>query len=68
MSSPLTLPLMQAGRLDGAELFRQWVQLVDYNVAKRIIQSPEQSAAAQTVLQAAQIASEAQGTEPPSLI
>lgn len=65
MSSPLTLPLMQAGRLDGSELFRQWVQLVDYNVAKRIIRTEEQGANVQLVLEAAQAAAEQQGIEPP---
>jgi hypothetical protein len=65
MSSPLTLPLMQAGRLDGAELFRQWVQLVDYNVAKRIIRSEEEGANVQLVLEAAQQAAEQRGVEPP---
>ena len=65
MSSPLTLPLMQAGRLDGAELYRQWVSLVDYNISKRIIRSPEEGANAQLVMNAAAIAAEQQGSQPP---
>ena len=65
MSSPLTLPLVQAGKVDGAELFRQWVTLVDYNVAKRIIMSPEQSANAQLIAQAGAIAADQLGVAPP---
>lgn len=67
MSAPLTLPLMQNGLVDGAKLFEQWVQLIDFNVSKRIIRSPEQSAASQEVLQAATIAAQNRGAEPPSI-
>ena len=65
MSAPLTLPLIEAGRVDGSELFRQWVTLVDFNVAKRIIRSPEEGANAQLILQAAQAAAEQSGQAPP---
>lgn len=56
MSNPLTLPMMQNGLIDVTELFGRWVALVDAPLAKAIMRDPQQSAAVQQVLQAAQLA------------
>jgi len=45
--------ILQSGRIDFAELIRKWIQLVDVNLANAIVRSAEDSATAQTVMQAA---------------
>lgn len=65
MASPLTLPLMQAGRLDGAELFREWVSVVDNKLGKRVIRSPQEGANAKMIADAGAISAEQLGQEPP---
>jgi len=57
------LPLIlqdQSGIFDRSALLRKWVQLIDPKLAESVVRSPEQTAQAQLVMQAAQIAS-AQG-------
>lgn len=44
----------QTGRFDAQELLKKYLQLIDYQLAQQIVRSPEQTAAAQQVMQAAQ--------------
>lgn len=53
--------LLESGRIDFPKIFEQWLQLVDNNLAKQIIRPPEEAAAAQTIMQAAQDPETGQG-------
>jgi hypothetical protein len=65
----VTNPLiLQSGLVDVGELMTMWMQLIDYRTAKRIIRSPEQSTAVQTVMQAAQSEAQEAGGSPTGLI
>lgn len=50
-SNPLVL---QSGRVDFSLLVERWLSLLDHNLARAIIRPPEEAAAVQTILQAAQ--------------
>lgn len=56
--------VLQSGRIDFAELIRQWVDLVDSKVANTIIRPEEEAAAVQQVLAAAQTSQGGQGQAP----
>lgn len=58
MLNPLVL---QSGRIDFGTIFDSWLQLVDYNLAKRVIRPPEEAAAVQRILQASQTLQAQQG-------
>jgi hypothetical protein len=57
-----------SGRFDIGELVRMWLQLLDSKIADTIIRSGEESAAAQTIMQAAQLGASQLDQEPPSFI
>jgi hypothetical protein len=54
----------QSGRFDAGELVTAWLELIDSKLAKRIVRTPEQTANAQLVMQAAQIGAHSQGLDP----
>jgi hypothetical protein len=58
--------IMGTGVVDVGELIRAWLTTVDFKLSKKVIRSPEQAAAVQRILQAAQIASEQTGQEAPA--
>lgn len=52
-----------SGRFDGGELVRHWLQLLDINLANKVVRDQDEQAAAQIVNQAAGISAERAGIE-----
>lgn len=57
--------VLSSGRVDLGELITYWVSLLDFQLAKKVIRSPEEAAAVQQILQAAQLSAEQTGQSPP---
>ncbi|MCI0354829.1 MAG: hypothetical protein L0099_07310 [Acidobacteria bacterium] len=61
-SSPVVL---QSGLVDVGEVLKDWLKLLDFKMAGRFIRGPEQAAAVQQILQAAQISGGEGAPSPP---
>ncbi len=57
--------IMSSGVVDLVELIRIWMQLLDLNLADRVLRSPDEAAAVQEIVKAAQVQAQENGTPPP---
>ena len=66
MQLALSPAVLNSGVFDVNELLRLWTRIIDISLADRVVRSPEDSNAVQTILQAAQLQAQEQGGVEPT--